>query len=111
MNDPAVDKLIDGILEVFKEQNAISIAYDAMDKIYRPYLQWMHAAQLNKEDAGNVRQSLLNIISAMMVEASSRMSGMERDGTRVPKEVWLGEFMLDLKNELVEDLEYHGRHH
>jgi hypothetical protein len=111
MNDPRVDKVVDQILDIFKDQDALPIAYEAMDKIYRPFLQWIHRAQEEGTDAVTVRGSLLNLISAMIVETGSRMSERTPDGERIPKELWLGEFMLDLKQELIDDLEYHGKHH
>ena len=111
MNNPKVDELIDGILEIFKEQDAKPIAYSSMDKIYRPFLQWLHEAQTERTNPADVRASMLHLISAMIIEASSRMGEVTPGGERVAKDVWIGEFVLDMRDELVDDLNYHGKHH
>jgi hypothetical protein len=111
MNDPKIDQIVDHILTIFKEQNALPIAYSSMDTIYRPFLQWLHSAQADRTNAAEVRQSMLNLISSMIIEAASRMGEVLPGGERVAKDVWIGELMLDLKQELIEDLNYHGKHH
>jgi hypothetical protein len=99
-----IDKVVDGILEAFREQDALPIAYDAMDKIYRPFLHWLAEAHSERIDPAVVRHSLIALISSMTMETASRMGEVKPDGTRVPVDEWLGEFILDLRDELIADL-------
>lgn len=110
MNNPKVDKMVDHILGIFKEKDAHPIVCEAMDKIFRPYLHWMQMAQEQCVEPALVRNSMISLISSMIMEASSRMGEAELDGTKKPREVWLGEFMLELRDELVAELEFHNLH-
>lgn len=101
-----VDALVDSILTTFKQAGADEVAYDVVDTVFRPYLQWMHRARSNRENPGKVRSTILHLTSSMIVEAALKMGEVAPDGTRIPMEIWLGEFMLDLKDELIADMEH-----
>jgi hypothetical protein len=68
-------------------------------------MEWINAAQASKTHPDLARSTLVNLISLMIMEMASRMSGKDDDGGKIPTEVWLGEFMISMRDELIHDLE------
>ncbi|HEY8094759.1 MAG TPA: hypothetical protein VIE65_01500, partial [Methylobacter sp.] len=79
-------------------------SYMVIDMAFRQYFQWLYSAQRLKVNSKLARNSLIHLVNVMILEAAMRMGVVESDGTRQPIDVWVGEFVLDLRDELVEDL-------
>jgi hypothetical protein len=90
---------------IMKDQGAEQVSVDSLDAIFRPYMHWVNDAQSNKVHPDLARNTLVNLISLMIMEMASRMSGREDDGSKAPIEVWLGEFMISMRDELIHDME------
>jgi hypothetical protein len=98
------DKLVDGMLEIYKEE-AVPVACDALDTIFRPFMHWIDTAQQDRVEPNQVRGAVLGMISSMILEVAARMGQRDENGDRMPMEVWLGDFILDLRDELIQDME------
>jgi len=107
--DAKVDLTVDDLLAIFIEQEAPEVACEAMNGPFRSFVHWLHAAHRAKADPQDVRKSLLAIISSMIMETSKRMGEIDEEGRRVPMEVWIGELVLDLRDELIHDLDTYQR--
>lgn len=98
-----IERHVDQMVEVLRDDaNAVPVAYMAIDMVYRPYLQWLHSAQLQKCDATATRNSAIHLVNMMIIEMLSRMVNREQgiDGAIE----WADEFMGKLNEELDEDL-------
>jgi hypothetical protein len=98
------DKLVDKMLKIYKNE-AVPVACTALDTVFRPFMHWIDTAQQEKANPSHVRGAILGMISSMILEAAVRMGERDEDGERIPMEVWLGEFVLDLRDELIQDLD------
>jgi len=103
-----IDQYVDTIIALIKYQGAEPVAYMAMDLVFRPYLKWLQTAYVDNVNPTLVRNSMVNAISIMIMETATRMTGREVDGSPVPIENWLGELVLDLRDELIHDLDTLG---
>jgi len=98
------DKLMDDMITIFKEADAVPVACTVIDKVLRSYFHWLDDAQREKSHPADVRNAMLHLISCMIMEASQRMGEVTPEGDRVPKDQWLGSFVVDLRDELIEEL-------
>jgi len=100
-----VDKFVDTMVEVLKTQGeAVPVAYMAIDMPYRQYLQWVHSAQIANVDPALVRNSMVNLMAVMLIEASTRMGG-GKDGQRISNLEWCDDCLVDIREEVMEDLQ------
>jgi hypothetical protein len=97
--------LADRMVKVMKEVDANPVVYMAIDMTFRPYVQWFHSARVLKMSPEVARSALIYLITEMIMYAGTNMGCVEEDGTKMPLEQWLGEFMLDLRDALIVDLE------
>lgn len=100
-----VDQFVDSLVVSMVDQDSDPAAYMAIDLIFRPYIKWLQAAHANKTDPTLARASVINLLSLMILETSTRMYGREDNGRRMTMDIWFGEFMLDLRDELIHDVE------
>lgn len=99
------DNVTDVLTVLMKEDaNAEAAAYMAVDMVLRPYLNWLHSAQVLGRDPESVRSSLIYLICNMVMEMAHRMKGRTTEGDTIATEQWLSEFVTDLGAEMVEDL-------
>jgi hypothetical protein len=96
-----VNKVVDAIVKIMENHEAPPITCEGMDTIYRAYLHWISHAHSIKEDPNVVRKSLIHIVVSMMYDMSIRMSNRH---VQNDQELWLGEFMYELKDELIAEL-------
>ena len=99
------DKLVNSILDGFKQARIEALPYDAVATVFRPYLHWLHKARSDREEPDVVRGVVIHLLSSMIVEASLCIKGTEEDGSKTPIEVWLGEVMLSLRDSIITDLD------
>ena len=99
-----LDKLADHMVSVLKNEGTTPVAYMAMDMIYRPFIQWLHSAQIQGIDPFEARNSAIFVINAMVVELTKRMSDVGINGERSSKEDWVRAFILELTGEILIDL-------
>jgi hypothetical protein len=98
-----VDRYVDRIVEIMKGANADPVAYMAIDLAFRPFLQWVHSAQLQRADADMVRGSTLCLMSTMVTEIMSRMNS-DIGGRHLSSKEWAQDFLIDLSIEISQDI-------
>jgi hypothetical protein len=104
-NNTVGDAGIDTMVATLKEDaEAKPAAYMALDMVFRSYMRWFNSARIHKQDPELVRNSLVFIMNLMIMETAQSM-GLTEDGKRLPTDVWIGELMLDLRDELIGDLQ------
>lgn len=101
MNNPKVDQALNTILEIMKEQNAHPMTCEAMNTIFRDYMHWASKAQRDREDTKIIRHAMLGFVSSMAIDMATRMTSKHKPEDR---DVWLGEFVLDLRDEILVEL-------
>jgi hypothetical protein len=101
MNNPKVDQALNTILEIMKEQNAHPMTCESMDTIFRAYMHWASKAQRDREDTAIIRKAMLAFVASMAIDMSTRMTSKHKLEDR---DVWLGEFVLDLRDEIMVEL-------
>jgi hypothetical protein len=101
-----VDATVDEMVRVVQAGEFDPVAYMAIDMIFRSFFHWIHMAQVNDQNPETTRDAALQIVDLIIIECSKRMGSRNSNGERIPKDVWIGEFMLDLQHELVSDLDF-----
>ena len=99
-NQAKIDKYLDNILAVMASENVQPVALIGVDKVYRPYMEWLAAAREHRADATVTRAAVVHIISTAIMEVANQMGG-----NAATVDQWLSDFMYDLRDELVNDLE------
>ena len=105
MKKDETNKYVDSLIVLMKDQGAQDVSCEAMDVIFRPFMAWMNAAQSDRVHPDLARNTVVSVVSLMIMEMASRMAGREDDGRKTPTEVWLGEFMISLRDEIIHDLD------
>jgi hypothetical protein len=97
-----INRHVDRIIKYTVEGGALPVTVVAIDQVYRPYLQWLHAAQESAVDPTLVRNSTINLITTMIIEMANRMNGKE-DGVEGMMK-WVKDFMARTIVELDADV-------
>ena len=98
-----IKRYVDNLITVLVDDaNADPAAYMAVDMVYRPYVQWLHSAQLEGIDAPLIRNSGVYLISTMIIEMCRRMNRVDGDMEQALK--WVDDFMQTLDGEIDQDL-------
>ena len=101
-----VNDYIQRIVDVMLEEEVKTIAVIGVDKVYRNYMEWLYSARDQRVDAELARNATVHIISTMIVEIASQMAGRTlEDGKVMALDTWLSDFMYDLRDELLSDLQ------
>jgi hypothetical protein len=103
--EPKVDLFVDDLMVIYIKEGVPKVAIEALDGPFRAYMHWIHRCQTMKVDPVIARKAMLDFISSAIMQAAKRMGEVDEDGNRLPLETWLGEFVLDLRDELIADLE------
>ena len=105
-NEQGINKFVTDMVEHLRDQaEAEPVAYMAVDMAFRSYMQWLHSAQISRQDPAMVRNSTLHLINVIILELTSRMGAVDETGNRIPLTQWVEEFVADLCDELSEDIE------
>jgi len=96
-----LNKYIEAILSIIAGEEGHPAVLMGMDKVYRSYIEWLTSVRHNNVDAGTARSASLHIISTQIMELSNQMV----DHDMQTADHWLSEFMYDLRDELVQDLQ------
>ena len=98
---PASDAFVDNMIRVYREEsNNPPVTYEALDKVFRPYLHWLTSAKEYKVHPELTYKILARLIAIMMLEASVRLKITKKDGTPMNTGEWLGDLMEDVSGEL-----------
>jgi hypothetical protein len=99
-SSPEVNKFVDGIATLFKDNDADPAAYMCIDSVFRAYMHWLWKARELGTPATLARNSTVNVINTMIMEIAGQMTN-KGNGDLAQ---WLGEFMEDLAQELERDI-------
>jgi hypothetical protein len=97
-----VDKMVKGMAE----QNAAPAACMVVDKVFRSYLEWLTRAKQLKVDPLLARNSMVHLITIIVLETALRINTRDEEGKQVSIEEWLGELLIDVRDELVQDVRH-----
>src|SRR3954464_8252783 len=84
-----VDKMVKGMAE----QNAAPAACMVVDKVFRSYLEWLTRAKQLKVDPLLARNSMVHLITIIVLETALRINTRDEEGKQVSIEEWLGELL------------------
>lgn len=99
-----VDKYVNLMIISMKEAKVDPLAMVAIDKIFRPYLQWIHSAQVDGENPILARNCAVHLANTMILEMATRMNPDEGD-YRMALTEWVREFVGDMADGLMNDIQ------
>ena len=95
---------VDSMLMVLKDVKAGEEVCIIVDRVYRPYVQWLYSARRNGVEAEDARNSVINLVNGMILETMTQMASRSEDKVVNPKE-WIEDFFNDLLTSLKGDLD------
>jgi hypothetical protein len=97
-----VDKMTQGMID----QNAAPAACMVVDKVFRSYLEWLVRAKKLDVHPLLARNSMVHLLTIVILETALRINTRDDEGKQVSIEEWLGELLMDIRDELIQDVRH-----
>jgi len=104
--DPKLDEFVSKMVRGMAEQNAAPAPCMVVDKVFRSYLEWLTRAKQLKVDPLLARNSMVHLITIAILETALRINTRDEEGKAVSMEEWLGELLIDVRDELIQDVRH-----
>lgn len=101
----AVNAFVDKMVTTVQSQGVEPVVYMAIDMVFRSYLQWIHSAQILRADPELARDSLVNSMNIVVMEAAGRLRSVDEKGVKLGYKDWVGDFIRDLVSALAEEVQ------
>jgi hypothetical protein len=98
------DLYVDNVTKELLKNNAPTVAVMSVDTVFRAFIYWIGAAHRKRIEADLTRDTLVNLVSIMIIDVATRMNSPNSIDLRMEMTNWTRDLISDIAAHLMNDI-------